>query len=222
MRSRATRSWAAPRCTPASLGPLRLPCRGRVDCIRLGRQIVARLGWRKLGPGPYRAGRGPRYDPEELLGIASVDLAVPFDIREVIARVVDGSALRRVQAPVRHATSSPAGPPSTAYAVGILAQQPRRALFRGVPEGGPVHPAGQPDRRAAALPAEHHRLHGGQALRAGGHHQGRRQDDQRRGQQPRAAPDADDRRFLRGRQLRHVRRAYDPRFLFRGPTPASR
>ena len=33
----------------------------------------------------------PRYDPEELVGIAPVDLRVPFDPREVLARVVDGS-----------------------------------------------------------------------------------------------------------------------------------
>jgi acetyl-CoA carboxylase carboxyltransferase component len=33
----------------------------------------------------------PRYDPEELLGIVSVNLKVPFDPREVLARIVDGS-----------------------------------------------------------------------------------------------------------------------------------
>ncbi|PIE19402.1 MAG: acetyl-CoA carboxylase carboxyltransferase subunit [Proteobacteria bacterium] len=34
---------------------------------------------------------GARYDPDELLGVASMDLRVPFDQREVIARLVDGS-----------------------------------------------------------------------------------------------------------------------------------
>lgn len=61
------------------------------DALRLGRQIVSRLRWRKLGPGPSAAVEPPRYDPEELVGIASADLKVPFPIREVIARVVDGS-----------------------------------------------------------------------------------------------------------------------------------
>ena len=61
------------------------------DALRLGRRIVARLRWRKLGPGPARRAREPLYDPEELLGIASADLKVPFPIREVIARLVDGS-----------------------------------------------------------------------------------------------------------------------------------
>ncbi|KAA2261191.1 acyl-CoA carboxylase subunit beta [Solihabitans fulvus] len=61
------------------------------DCIRIGRRIVAELNWRKLGPGPTRPADEPRHDPEELLGIASADLRVPFDPREVLARVVDGS-----------------------------------------------------------------------------------------------------------------------------------
>jgi acetyl-CoA carboxylase carboxyltransferase component len=62
-----------------------------VDAIRLGRQIVSRLNWRKHGPGPSQPADEPRYDPDELLGIASSDPKVPFDPREVLARVVDGS-----------------------------------------------------------------------------------------------------------------------------------
>ncbi len=60
------------------------------DAIRLGREIVAHLGWRKhaMPTGPADP---PRYDPAELTGIASADVKVPFDAREVIARVVDGS-----------------------------------------------------------------------------------------------------------------------------------
>ena len=65
--------------------------RDELDCIRIGRTIVADLNWRKLGPAPSRPPDAPLYDPEELLGIASVDLRVPFDPREVLARVVDGS-----------------------------------------------------------------------------------------------------------------------------------
>jgi acetyl-CoA carboxylase carboxyltransferase component len=63
------------------------------DALRLGRRIVARLAWRKLGPGPSAAPCEPLYDPDELLGIPSADLKVPFPIREVIARLVDGSDL---------------------------------------------------------------------------------------------------------------------------------
>src|SRR5580692_12679948 len=50
-----------------------------VDAIRLGRQIVSRLNWRKHGPGPSQPADEPRYDPDELLGIASSDPKVPFD-----------------------------------------------------------------------------------------------------------------------------------------------
>ncbi len=61
------------------------------DALRLGREIVARLAWRKLGPGPSAAPLDPLHDPNELLGIASADLKVPFEAREVIARIVDAS-----------------------------------------------------------------------------------------------------------------------------------
>jgi len=62
-----------------------------MDAIRLGREIVAHLEWEKQGRFRPRPVEPPRYDPEELLGIASADVRVPFDQREVIARIVDGS-----------------------------------------------------------------------------------------------------------------------------------
>ncbi|RMI34332.1 acyl-CoA carboxylase subunit beta [Nocardia stercoris] len=61
------------------------------DAIRLGRSIVRRLNWKKQGPEPRAEVISPLYDPEELLGIVPSDLKIPFDPREVIARVVDGS-----------------------------------------------------------------------------------------------------------------------------------
>jgi acetyl-CoA carboxylase carboxyltransferase component len=61
------------------------------DAIRIGRAIVARLNWHKRGPAPTAAADDPVHDPEELLGVASADLRVPFDPRDVLARVVDGS-----------------------------------------------------------------------------------------------------------------------------------
>jgi acetyl-CoA carboxylase carboxyltransferase component len=62
-----------------------------LDCIRIGRQIVSELNWRKLGPGPTQPADPPHYDPDELLGIASADFRVPVDPHEILARVVDGS-----------------------------------------------------------------------------------------------------------------------------------
>ncbi len=61
------------------------------DAIRIGRQIVKRLNWRKLGPSPKPDPVEPRYAADELLGLIPTDLKVPFDPREVIARLVDGS-----------------------------------------------------------------------------------------------------------------------------------
>jgi acetyl-CoA carboxylase carboxyltransferase component len=61
------------------------------DAIRLGRQIIRRINWRKKGAAPALDYAEPLYDAEELLGIVSTDLKVPFDPREVIARLVDGS-----------------------------------------------------------------------------------------------------------------------------------
>src|ERR1700677_857486 len=61
-----------------------------LDAIRIGRDIMARVNWRKQGPPPGPA-VPPRYDPGEILGIVSADVKVPFDPREILARVVDGS-----------------------------------------------------------------------------------------------------------------------------------
>ncbi|MET8987642.1 acyl-CoA carboxylase subunit beta [Nonomuraea wenchangensis] len=61
------------------------------DALRIGRRVVRSLNWRKRGVTPLPA-EEPRYPAEELLGIVPEDLKVPFDPREVIARVVDASA----------------------------------------------------------------------------------------------------------------------------------
>ena len=61
------------------------------DAIRLGREIVAHLNWRKLGWSRRVASEEPRYDPDELLGVTAFDVRKPFDVREVLARLLDGS-----------------------------------------------------------------------------------------------------------------------------------
>jgi acetyl-CoA carboxylase carboxyltransferase component len=52
---------------------------------------VRGLSWRKSGPGPSRPADPPLHDAEDLLAIASADLRVPSDPRDVLSRVVDGS-----------------------------------------------------------------------------------------------------------------------------------
>jgi acyl-CoA carboxylase subunit beta len=61
------------------------------DALRLGRRIVADLGWRKAGPAPTGPVEEPRYPPEELLGCAASDPKRSVEIRDVLARVLDGS-----------------------------------------------------------------------------------------------------------------------------------
>ncbi|MFB9885326.1 carboxyl transferase domain-containing protein [Balneatrix alpica] len=59
--------------------------------LQLARQCVSRLNKRKplnLDVQPVKA---PLYDANELYGIVGTDLRKPFDVREVIARIVDGS-----------------------------------------------------------------------------------------------------------------------------------
>ncbi|HRP78332.1 MAG TPA: carboxyl transferase domain-containing protein [Aquamicrobium sp.] len=62
------------------------------DGCRIAREIMASLGWNdNLPPAAEHAFKPPRYDAEELLGIVPVDYRTPYDVREVIARIVDDS-----------------------------------------------------------------------------------------------------------------------------------
>jgi acetyl-CoA carboxylase carboxyltransferase component len=61
--------------------------------IRICRDVVAHLHWRKAGPGPSAPSRPPLHDPDDLLGLVDPELRRPFDVREVIARITDGSEL---------------------------------------------------------------------------------------------------------------------------------
>ena len=105
----------ARRCTPRTSGLADFLAVDERDGIRLARQCVRRLNWRKQGPPPRNpVPQPPRYDPEELLGIASADLKVPFDPREVLARVAGRQRVRRVQAGATAPRWSPAGASCTA------------------------------------------------------------------------------------------------------------
>jgi acetyl-CoA carboxylase carboxyltransferase component len=97
------------------------------DAIRLGRRIVSELNWRKLGPGPALPADGPVHDPQDLLGIAPADIRVPFDPREVLARVLDGSRFGEYKE--SYGTSLVTGWASVhGYPVGVLANA-RGVLF---------------------------------------------------------------------------------------------
>jgi 3-methylcrotonyl-CoA carboxylase beta subunit len=66
--------------------------------LRLARDAVARLNLVKPQPLALQPVRAPRYDPEELNGIIPADTRKPYDVREVIARIVDDSAFDEFKA----------------------------------------------------------------------------------------------------------------------------
>lgn len=97
------------------------------DALRIGRDIIAHLNWRKLGYGPTMPADEPLHDPEDLLGIISADLRVPFDMRQVLARIVDGSRFEEYKQ--LYGTSLVTGWASIhGFPVGVIANQ-RGVLF---------------------------------------------------------------------------------------------
>jgi propionyl-CoA carboxylase len=61
--------------------------------LRLLRDVVENLGPVHTARTPCAAPEAPHYDPDELYGVVSHDHRTPFDMREVIARIVDGSRM---------------------------------------------------------------------------------------------------------------------------------
>jgi len=66
--------------------------------IALARQAVATLNHRKEVTQALREPRAPRYDTQELYGVIPVDTRKPYDVREIIARIVDGSEFHEFKA----------------------------------------------------------------------------------------------------------------------------
>ncbi|HTG25168.1 MAG TPA: carboxyl transferase domain-containing protein [Reyranella sp.] len=62
------------------------------DGIRMAREVIARWHWNdKLPSQPQRSFKEPLYDIDELCGVVPPSYKDPYDVREVIARLVDGS-----------------------------------------------------------------------------------------------------------------------------------
>ena len=59
--------------------------------LAMARRAVANLNRRMPDSVVWQSPEPPAFDPEELLGVVPADLRTPYDIREVIARIVDGS-----------------------------------------------------------------------------------------------------------------------------------
>jgi 3-methylcrotonyl-CoA carboxylase beta subunit len=66
--------------------------------LALARQAVATLNRRKVATQALREPRAPLFDTEELYGVIPTDTRKPYDVREIIARVVDGSEFHEFKA----------------------------------------------------------------------------------------------------------------------------
>jgi 3-methylcrotonyl-CoA carboxylase beta subunit/propionyl-CoA carboxylase len=59
--------------------------------LQQARTIVSTLNSTKQLPADMAAPEDPAYDPDEIYGVVNLDLRKPYDVREVLARIVDGS-----------------------------------------------------------------------------------------------------------------------------------
>jgi acetyl-CoA carboxylase carboxyltransferase component len=59
--------------------------------LRQTRTIVSTLNTQKVLPADLTTPEEPAYDPKEIYGVVNADVRKPYDVREVIARIVDGS-----------------------------------------------------------------------------------------------------------------------------------
>ncbi|MCB1185061.1 methylcrotonoyl-CoA carboxylase [bacterium] len=88
--------------------------------LRLLRDVVENLGPTHTARTPCAVPEAPHYDPDELYGVVSHDPKLPFDIREVIARIVDGSRMHEFKP--RYGTTLVTGFARIhGYTVGIVA-----------------------------------------------------------------------------------------------------
>jgi acetyl-CoA carboxylase carboxyltransferase component len=88
--------------------------------LRLARTIVSTFHGAKPAAFDVTSPEDPRYDPGELYGVINADIRVPYDVREVIARMVDGSRFDEFKA--RYATTLVTGFARLhGYLVGIVA-----------------------------------------------------------------------------------------------------
>ena len=171
--------------------------------LQIARTIVSTLNTRKTLPADVIETEEPGYDPHEFYGVVSSDLRKPYDVREVIARLVDGSRFDEFKE--RYAPTIVTGFARLhGFLIGIIANN--GVLFS-----------------ESALKATHFiemcNLRGiplvflqnitgfmvGQAVRARRHRERWRQDGPRRGQLRRAEVHDHHRRLVRCGQLRDVR-----------------
>jgi 3-methylcrotonyl-CoA carboxylase beta subunit len=185
------------------------------DALRIVRRIVATLGPRTPVPWDVRPVIAPVAPESELYDVVPVDLRTPYDVREVIHRLVDGTS--EGESGFHEFKTEYGKTLVTGFAhihghpVGIVANN--GVLFGESAMKG-AHFIELCDRRSIPLLflheagdvlQEQHRLHGRPRLRGGRHRQARREDGHRGGLRAGAEAHRRHRRFLRRGQLLDVR-----------------
>jgi 3-methylcrotonyl-CoA carboxylase beta subunit len=140
--------------------------------LAITRRIVRNLNRKKTIGLDLKKVIPPLHAADELYGIVPTDLRQPYDVREVIARIVDGSEFDEFKTNLRHNARHRLC--ASLWHAGWHHRQQRRAVFRERAEGRAFHRTVLPAQDPAAVPAEHHRLHGRQRIRSRRHRQGRR------------------------------------------------
>jgi 3-methylcrotonyl-CoA carboxylase beta subunit len=164
--------------------------------LALVRQIVGNLNRVKSVSLDVRTPEDPLCDPQELYGVIPADTRKPYDVREVIARLADGSRLDEFK--TRYGSTLVTGFAHIhGYPVGIIANNGA--------EGHPFHRIVRDTPDPAAVPAEYFWLHGWAQIRERRDCQGWRQNGDRSGHRPGTQVHSTDRWLIRCRQLRHVR-----------------
>ena len=126
--------------------------------LTIVRDIVSHLGGEAGAGIELREPRPPLYDAEELYSIIPEDVRAPYDVHEVIARIVDGSEFHEFKA----LYGIDPGVRLRPY-LGHAGRDPRqqwRAVQRERGQGRAFHRARLPAAHSLAVPAEHLGLHG--------------------------------------------------------------
>ena len=171
--------------------------------LALARQAIANLNHQPATTIALAPVEAPLHDPEELLGVVPADLRTPYDVREVIARIVDGSRFDEFKA--RYGDTLVCGFAHVhGMPVGIIANN--GVLFSASALKGAHFVELCSQRRIPLVFLQN--ITGfmvGQKYEAGGIAKGWCQACHRRGNQSGAEAHSADRRLVRRRQLRHVR-----------------
>ncbi len=89
-KSSRRRTWVAPTCRRVS-GVADHYVQDDEHALQIARDVVGHLTTRKSYPWDVAEPEDPAYDPAELSGVIPKNIRKAYDVREVIARVVDGS-----------------------------------------------------------------------------------------------------------------------------------